>query len=270
MANVYRPFPKKTRPVGYNGESEWELVDREKLKEQYMSQPFYRWEDFCNAFNYDPNKERKKDFGVSQWQNDWLHERQVEQDEQVIQRGIKVREIVGHKRINYIEFWNNSYDPLQFLFQGTYNMYAAELREAYEKNNGDAKAALRHLKKTHRSWTGDIKQIFEAAQDLQKLQLTGLMMSQKDVEQLATKIRQRTAEEIAASADGERLHDMPMGITDAEGKLVKVEEAVKLMSGWYDQLEHVNPPENPEPPKPEPIHVQSEVVEEEEEDNPYA
>lgn len=242
QANKYKPWPKRR-----DKEKGRPIVDRDKLKQQYLSQPYYVWKDFCNAFGYKPDKDSSKEFPIKSWQQEWVETRCEDQDNSAIHRAVNLRETLTMRRLDYIEFWNGQYDALNFLTQATIAAYSHTFQEAVARNNGNLARALIEVKRTHKHWAHDIEAINSASHKLQKVQLTGLLMSQKDAEQLAMKIRQRSAEEREIEADGESIKSMPIAITQADGTLISPEKVMPLMSKWYDQLQSATPTEEEEP-----------------------
>lgn len=247
----FRPLPR------YRDHMNRIALDKAKIKAIYMAQPFYKFKDFFLAQGWEPKTRLIQEIGFRTWQREWIETRTEEEDENVIARAVTLRQSVSTKRLDFIQFWTELYDPMSYLIRGTTSMYAnamnAAIQEANEK--GQPHTALEIVKRKHKYWASEMEALMAAGHKLQKVQMTGLMLNEKDVEAISTRIRVRTPEEREQDISGEEIQNMPMGVMDQTGSLVPVDQAQNLITKWYDQLT-TSSAHHPESSTEEPIDAE--------------
>lgn len=218
---TYRSWPKKQ-------DGTLRVIDRDKLRLEYLGNPFYEWKRFCNSKRYKPFK--PAELPIKRWQQEWLQKQSEDQEESVVDRAVNLRIRVIMHRLDYVEHWGQSGQALRGLLTGIVNQ---QLRDAsFDQENIEA-IQSGTIKPRLKLTPMGLSMLANAAKTIQEVQLRALLIPKPPTQQDILPIPERTADDRTAEVEEERLRNLPVSILGAQG--VSPSQLTKMLSGWYDQ-----------------------------------
>lgn len=221
----YKPWPMVDGPGR-------KRVDRDKLKEEYLQNPFYSWLDFCAAAGYNgPGSNNNATFPLRKWKQEWVN-RQVEvQNEAILPQAISVRAAVIKDRLNFCQQWGDTTKNLRNVLDAALRFHAIDAQHDLRLISEGVLDADRMRFKAKGT---ELNAIVHAYRNLQQIQLTSLLVPGTQQQESMIPVREKPVEELDAEQEGEDLRNMPINIMGHEG--VPAEKMTEIMAKWYDQL----------------------------------
>lgn len=223
----FRPWPKKID--GFNRE----VLDREKIKEQYLSGPIYDFKEWCELWHYDYIGVRKNSqLPIRSWKEQWIKQRAEDQDDATIRQAIELRPKLLERSLEYIKQSGWTADTLRSVFNYHLSLIAADIRHDQE----NAEAIARGTVKAKYDRNDQAMQLLaNAGEKVDKLMRSSLLLPNEKLREAVMNLPEIKQEERSAEAEGEELRSMPTQVIGFEG--LSTAEMLKAMAGYYDQLQ---------------------------------
>lgn len=221
----YKPWPMVEGPGR-------KRVDRDRLKEEYLQNPFYSWLDFCAQAGYNgPGSNNNATFPLRKWKQEWVN-RQVEvQNESILPQAISVRAAVIKDRLNFCQQWGDTTKNLKNVLDAALRFHAIDAQHDLKLISEGILDADRMRFKAKGT---ELNAIVHAYRNLQQIQMTSLLVPGTEQQETMIPVREKPLEEQDAENDGEELRNMPVQIMGHEN--VPAEKLTEIMAKWYDQL----------------------------------
>lgn len=216
----YRPWPKKR-------DGHHSVLDKDKIKQIYLSHPNPDWGDFCKAHNFNPATPR--DLNANAWRREWLESQIKTQDENVMNKAVQMRTDILLHRLRYITDWGQHAEALKMI-----QMQAARSAlEAYQFNQQFAQEILTGKVKAKRVPTAmDLSMLSKAALNIQELERNALLIPHENSAEKVLPIPEMKPEEQMDDALLEEQRNEPYPILGTVN--LKKGEMTEVLAKWFD------------------------------------
>lgn len=219
-----RPWPKKFDGMRF-------VIDREKLRDEFLRNPHYKWEDFCTDRGYKADARTKKEFPVKAWQQAWLQQQVEHTEDTLMKDAANLRHFIAQQRLEFPRQWERSAQAMKGLADF---ILERELRAArWDKENEEAilkdpTRARCHMKPSNLAF------LASAQKTIQEIHRNALLLPPPGEAYKATiPIRETDPEVLDAEQEEQRLREIPVGLigggTLDEGKMTQI------LDRWIDQ-----------------------------------
>ena len=219
----YRPWPKHYDGLRF-------VIDKDRLREEYLRNPHYSWEDFCAANTYKATWAAKKDFNIKAWQQEWLHQQVTASEDGLMNEALEVKKFIAKARLEFPKEWNDTAKAMKGLADSL--LRKAMLNAKWDQENEAAilagKAAPRSSMKT-----SELSSLADAMGKIQALQRNALLMPSQDVYKAAIPIRDADPVVVEAEQEESRLRSIEVALVG--GGTLDDTKMTLILDKWIDQ-----------------------------------
>lgn len=217
----HKPWPK-VKDLGINRD----VVDKQRVGEEFLDGPDYSFRDFCLRSNYDSSARAAEEFPVKKWQALWLKKQVALQDEGILGRATDIRKSVLNRRLDFVENWGKNVEDLNKLykFHVAYQIFMGNKAIEEMKNNKIP---------TYKPDPYQFAALSQAAKNVQALEQSALLVPQTVKMTDMIPIAEQTPDERDEDLDYEELTSMPVVPLQPMG--VPADKMVEMLASWFDQ-----------------------------------
>ena len=222
-ARRFRPWPKKFDGVR-------NVIDKEKLHQQYLDGAKYAWRDFCETKNYDPHPQKKQDFPVRVWQAEWIAHKVRESQEDAMDAVLDLKKYVQEERLKLPRTFNEMANVFRTLGTVIINQDLADARWDQEhaeflKSNPE--------QRRFKMPPAKLSLMVNAQKRVMEMQQEALLIVRATAYQDVLPLKDPDPEETEAMAEGERLNSM--GTTLIGAPTLSQKDVAAMMTEFVDQ-----------------------------------
>lgn len=213
------------------------VLDKERLREQYLAAPHYSFHKFCEAEGYDYEARFLVEFPYRRWMSEWLESRMQRQDDETIASAVEARPNLLMERIRYVKEWGKSASNLKAIHDYMLSQIAADIQ--HDLKNADAitrDPKLRKFKLTPGKWMT----MAIASEKLISIARQALLIPAQDQLNHVLPIPTKGADERQEEAELEELQNIGVSIIGQQEALT-TQELGDTLAHWFDQHQEEKP-----------------------------
>lgn len=229
---VWRPFPMKQ-------DGDREVYDKDTLRDQYLNQNIYRWQDFCASYSYDPSPVLRGRFPVRIWQQQWMRQQIESHEERLINPAFEVKRFISDQRLLFPKVWNEAANAIKFINDHFLSKTIKEIRwdQEHEQEIWEGTVKSRVSLKP-----SEIVSLGQSQRIVQDIQREALLVPSQESYAAMVPIRDTDPEVVEAEAEGDRLR--AIGTRLISGEALTDDKMTALLDRWIDNQSR---PQEPEP-----------------------
>lgn len=250
-------FPKKKTDGGRI------IIDRERLKEEYMNSSEYDFKTFCSVAGYHYTSDMINDFPIRSWREEKIRAQIEVQDTSIIKDGMELRGVILANRIKSIKKWDSMARMARQIMEYKMILLTEAMQTDVERSRLAKAMGTEPPAPTFKLSEASSAMLMSSLKTLRDLEQSSLLVPTQTDQKSALGIPVIKETEKEAEYEQERIDNMKWTVMNSEG--LKNNELQNMMTQWFDQFsippetqqieEAIIVPTKQEEPKPEPKPV---------------